>query len=286
MNSWLEHVVKVSSARLQLGAELRKLRRLAGLSQRQIVDELHSSQAAISRMEHGETLPTREQLQTWLRLCGVGGDHEVRDRVHAWAEAAHGETRPWREMVPADTAHLQGVAGEREKSATLIRNHQLTWLPGLLQTADYARLIIEQTDPDSERNTAAAVAARVQRQQILFEKGRRFEFLISEGALLWAPEVRVMDAQRDRLLSLATLPNVEIAILPARRTGVPAWHSFILFQADDGSQFVTTELVYGGQEISDPDAVRRCVALWEGLWEAAARGSEAVELIRRLGEPT
>jgi hypothetical protein len=95
-----------------------------------------------------------------------------------------------------------------------------------------------------------------------------------------------MDAQRDRLLSLATLPNVEIAVLPARRTGIPAWHSFILFQSDDGSRFVTTELVYGGQEISEPDAVRRCEALWERLWAAAAHGGEAVESIRRLGDPT
>jgi transcriptional regulator with XRE-family HTH domain len=279
-------VAKVSSVRLQLGAELRKLRRLAGLSQRHVVDALHSSQAAVSRMEHGETLPTREQLETWLRLCGVAEDHEVRDRLRSWTEAAHGETRPWRDMVPADTPHLQGVAGERERAATLIRNHQLTWVPGLLQTADYARLIIEQTDPDSERNSAAAVAARVQRQQILFEKGRRFEFLIGEGALLWAPEPGVMDAQRDRLLSLATLPNVEIAVLPARRAGVPAWHGFSLFEADDGSRLVTTELVYGGQEISEPDAVRQCAALWERLWEVAAHENEAAELIRRLGAPT
>jgi transcriptional regulator with XRE-family HTH domain len=278
-------MVKVSSVRLQLGAELRKLRRLAGLSQRHIVEGLRSSQAAVSRMEHGETLPTREQLETWLRLCGVADDHDARDRVYSWADAAHSETRPWRDMVPGEAPHLQGVAGERERSATLIRNHQLTWLPVLLQTAEYARLIIEQTDPDSERNTAAAVAARLQRQQILFEKGRRFEFLISEGALLWAPKAGVMDAQRDRLLSLATLPNVEIAVLPARRTGVPAWHSFILFESDDGSRFVTTELVYGGQEISDPDAVRRCEELWERLWAVASHGGEAVELIRRLGDP-
>ncbi|HEX2299794.1 MAG TPA: Scr1 family TA system antitoxin-like transcriptional regulator, partial [Pseudonocardiaceae bacterium] len=110
-----------------------------------------------------------------------------------------------------------------------------------------------------------------------------FEFLIGEGALLWAPEAGVMDAQRDRLLSLATLPNVEIAVLPALRTGTPAWHSFILFQAEDGSQFVTTELVFGGQEISDPGSVRRCAALWDRLWGAAAHGDDATELIRRLG---
>jgi hypothetical protein len=263
----------------QLGAELRKLRSLAGLSQRVLVEALRSSQAGVSRIEHGETLPTRGQVISWLRTCGTD-DQDVRDRVLGLADAAHSETRPWTEMLPGGVSHLQGVAGEREKSATLIRNCQLTWLPGLLQTAEYARLVIEQTDPESERDTSAALAARLQRQQILFEKGRRFEFLIAETALLWAPEPGVMDAQRDRLLSLATLPTVEIAVLPVRRAGPPAWHSFIIFQAADGSTLVATELIHGGQEIADPDAVRRYVTLWDRLWEAAATGDQALDLIR------
>lgn len=271
--------------RRQLGAELRKLRSLAGLSQRVLVEALSSSQAGISRIEHGETLPTREQVNAWLRTCDVRDDQDVRDRVLGLADAAHGETRPWGDMLPTDESHLQGVAGEREKSATLIRNCQLTWLPGLLQTAEYARLVIEQTDPESERDTAAALAARLQRQQILFEKGRRFEFLIAEAALLWVPEAGVLDAQRDRLLSLATLPTVEIAILPNRRTGTPAWHSFIIFQAADESSFVTAELVHGGQEITDPNAVRPYMALWDRLWKAAATGDEAVDHIRSAGVP-
>jgi transcriptional regulator with XRE-family HTH domain len=266
--------------RRQLGAELRKLRSLAGLSQRVLVEALSTSQAGVSRIEHGETLPSREQLIAWLRTCGVADDPTIRERVLGLADAAHGETRPWGDMVPADVSHLQGVAAERERSATLIRNCQLTWFPGLLQTAEYARLVIEQTDPEAERDTAAALAARLQRQQILFEKGRRFEFLIAESALLWAPEAGVMAAQRDRLLSLATLPNVEIAILPIRRTGTPAWHSFIVFGAAGEPSFVTTELVHGGQEVSDPDAVGRYSALWDRLWRAAATGDEAVDLIR------
>ena len=95
----------------------------------------------------------------------------------------------------------------------------------------------------------------------------------------------MVDAQRDRLLSLATLPAVDIAVLPVRRTGTPAWHSFIIFQGADESTFVTTELVHGGQEISDPDAVRRYVTLWDRLWKAAATGDEAVDLIRRAEKP-
>jgi transcriptional regulator with XRE-family HTH domain len=266
--------------RRQLGAELRKLRSLAGLSQRVLVDALGSSQAGVSRIEHGEALPSREQVLTWLRACGVADDQDIPDRVLGLADAAHGETRRWDDLLPAGASHLQGVAGERERSAVLVRNCQLTWLPGLLQTAEYARLVIEQTDPDSERDTAAALAARIQRQQILFESGRRFEFLIAEAALLWEPGPDVMDAQRDRLLSLATLPSVEIAVLPARRTGTPAWHGFIEFQDGDGSSVVTTELVHGGQEITEPDAVRRYTTLWDRLWEAAATGADATDLIR------
>lgn len=269
-----------SRIRRQLGADLRALRTLAGLSQRDLQTALPSTQSTVSRMERGEALPSRAQVELWLRECAA--DPDTRARVLALTEAAHGETQPWPDMFPtAGARHLQGVAGERETTAALVRNLQLTWLPGLLQTAQYARLMLAQTDPEGQRDTASAIAARLERQQILFEEGRRFEFLVAEAALRWMPDPSVVAGQRDRLLSLATLPTVELAVLPTDRIGSPAWHSFVLFApADCGPSYVTTELVHGGQEITDPGAVRLYGRLWERLWAAAAVGDEAVELIR------
>jgi transcriptional regulator with XRE-family HTH domain len=276
-------VAETSRIRKQLGAELRAVRNLAGLTQRDLRDRIPTSQAAVSRYERGEggLPPTRQVVTTWLELCDA--PEETRDRVLTLAEAAHNEARTWLDML-GDASHLQGIAQDREAGARLVRVCQMTMVPGLLQTAEYARQLMPQADPTGRFDHAAAVAARMDRQKILYEEGRRFEFLIAEHALNWSPGPGVMPAQLDRLASMATLASVELAILPIRREGTLEWHSFDLLELADGSaSYVTTELVHGGHLISEPDLVAPYVALWDRLWKASAVEGEAIELIRRLG---
>jgi len=180
------------------------------------------------------------------------------------------------------TGHIQGLAQGREAGARLVRNCQLAILPGLLQTAEYARLVIPQTDPTGELDHAAAVAQRLERQLILYQEGRRFEFVIGEQVLAWSPGAGVMPAQLDRLVSVATLAAVELRILPLRRTAGPAWHSFVHFQPADPADapYVTTELLHGGQRITDPGGVATYERAWATLWEAAAAGAEALQIVK------
>ena len=92
--------------------------------------------------------------------------------------------------------------------------------------------------------------------------------------------------QTDRLLSLATAPSIEIAILPDTGSpGVVPWHNFVLREpADGGPTSVSTELVLGAQDdVTDPESVAVFEHLWERLWEAATHGREALELISRAG---
>lgn len=270
-----------SRIRKQLGAELRALRTLAGLSQRDVHADAPLSQAAVSRAERGEALLSRAQVAEWLRVTGA--DDDARDRVLALTEAVHNETRTWADLLVGDVVHLQDEAQQRESGASLIRNCLLTMVPGLLQTAEYARLLIPQADPAQRIDHAAALAKRLERQQVLYQEGRRFEFLIAEHALRWSPGPGVMIAQLDRLVSLATLATTELAILPLDRAGALGWHDFVLRQpADGGPPYVTTELIHGAQTITDPAAVALYGAVWEQLWEAAAVGDDAVALIRGL----
>jgi transcriptional regulator with XRE-family HTH domain len=275
-------VAETSRIRKQLGTELRAARQLAGLTQRDMSDRLKTSQTAVSRYERGEEglPPTRQIVTRWLELCDASA--ETRDRVLALAEASHNESQRWLDML-GDASHLQGIARDREAGARLVRVCQLTMVPGLLQTAEYARQLMPQVDPFSRFDHAAALAARMDRQKILYEGGRRFEFLIAEHALLWSPGPGVMAAQLDRLASIATLANVDLAVLPARREGTLEWHSFDLLELADGSaSYVTTELVHGGHLISDPELVDPYVALWDRLWKVSAHGDAALTKIRRV----
>jgi transcriptional regulator with XRE-family HTH domain len=275
-------VAEASRARTQLGAELRAVRNLAGLTQRDLRDRIPTSQAAVSRYERGEggLPPTRQVVTKWLELCDA--PEETRERILALTEAAHNEARTWPDML-GDASHLQGIAQEREAGARLVRVCQMTMVPGLLQTAEYARQLMPQADPFNKFDHAAAVAARMDRQKLLYEEGRRFEFLIAEHALSWSPGPGVMPAQLDRLTSMATLATVELAILPTKREQTLEWHSFDLLELADGSAlYVTTELVHGEHLISDPELVAPYVTLWDRLWEASVVGDQAIDLIRQL----
>lgn len=274
---------KPSRIRQQLGSELRIMRELAGLTQGEMVAWLNEagqklgSQPTLSRIENGLQVPSRALVELWAHATQANAG--ARDRVLALVEAAHGETRPWPDVD--DASHLQGVAARREEEARLIRDCSLTWIPGLCQTAEYARMLIPEVDPEHSIDHAAAVVARLHRQQILYRKGRRFEFLISEHALRWAPGPGVMSGQRAMLAQLATLSDVDLRILRSDRVGDPEWHNFVLYDPVDGSDtYVTTELLHGGQTVPEAKVVALYEALWERLWDAAVPGEDAVNLIR------
>lgn len=220
----------------------------------------------ISRVERGEQLLSRDQADVWVRR--LSSEPDVHSRLLALLFAVHAESLSWPEVD--DGGHLQHVAQGREVDASLVRNCQLNIVPGLLQTAEYARVVIPQMDPARSISHAASVAARIERQQVLYEEGRRFEFLIGEQALRWSPGPGVMAGQLDRLASVATLRSVELRVLPIDRERTPAWHSFVVFTPADGAEpYVTTELVHGGQELHLPEFVAMYDGLWKALWAAA-----------------
>ncbi len=157
----------------------------------------------------------------------------------------------------------------------LKRNVSLTWIPGLLQTAEYARQLLGQVNrPGAE--LAAQVAGRIERQRIRYQDGCRFEFLIGEQALLWTPGPGIMRAQLDRLESLSTLATVEFAVLPLRRVGTVGWHDFVYREP----AYVDGELMHAEFANRDPASVDRYRELWARLWSAASTGDEAIDIIR------
>lgn len=266
--------------RRTLGVELKALRTMAGESQRDLARRTQFTQVVASRVESGRQLLSIPEVTDWLDAFAAAP--EVRERVLTLAKAAHHETMPWPEVAAGDA--LQGVARHREAGAVLVRNYQSGLVPGLLQTAEYARQLLPQVYDASPDDYAAATADRLERQQLLYrEDGPRFEFLLTENSLRWSPAAGVMPSQLDRLLTVATLATIELRVLPDARVGTPTWHNFILFTPrDDAPVYVTTELVHGGQELRAPDVVATYERLWQRLWDASVGGPDAVQLLRRI----
>jgi hypothetical protein len=105
----------------------------------------------------------------------------------ALAEAAANEVATFRIRLSSGLAAVQDSVRDLEASARVVRNFQPGIIPGLPQTAEYARQIMALAGIGHHGSHAAAVAARLRRQQALHNPDRSFEFLLTEAALRYRP---------------------------------------------------------------------------------------------------
>ena len=268
----------VTRQQKQLAFELNRLRSLSGLSGRALAALLGINQTAMLRIQRGARKPTAALTNTWLDAVGAGD--EDRDRVLALLDAVHMETLPWAQALGKDGSY-QGRAAEQERAATLIRAFQPTIIPGLLQTTDYIREVLPLAGVSGLEDHAAALAGRLQRQEILHEPGRAFRFLLTEAVLRGLNSPPLPGAQADRLVQLAGLPTVTLAVLPSEAPVVALpWHNFVIFDAE----LVVAELIHGPVEITEPDLVKLYEVLWDQLWAAAMTDDEARGLLARVAD--
>lgn len=256
-----------SRVRLQLASELQTARTLTGRTQRQLADMIGRSQSYVARIERGERLMSVPDTRAWLRH--TGSDTTVRDRILALTAASHAETRTWAELQ-SDAEHQQDVARERNASASLVRHWQPTVLPGLAQTADYARAVIPLADVAARFDHSAQLAGRIERQAVLREPdGPGFQWLIAARLLRWEPAPGVLGPQMAHLATLADLPSVTLRVLPDDYAGAVPWHNFVIrVPADSSPPYVVAELVHGEQRVEDAESVHVYDQLWKRMWSA------------------
>jgi transcriptional regulator with XRE-family HTH domain len=274
------------SQRRYLGMELRRLRDLAGLSTRELAPKVGISPAGVTRTESGSRVPTLPEVNAWA--TATRASDEVKDRLVALTESAYNEVQTWRGVL-SGARHLQQRSAAMEAVANLERDYDPVMLPGLLQTAGYARRILELCAVPGQ-DIPAATTARLERQQVLYETPRRFEFLITETALRWpVASESVMRAQLNRITSVAGMDNVNVAVLPAQRGAARiGWHGFTIYEEiqDGGDPFVYVELVHADVTISDPPGVAAYQHLFGQLKDAALTGDAAAEFIATIARPS
>lgn len=262
----------------QLGAELRNLRKQAGLSGKALGAILGSSQASISRAEMGRRLVSPDEIARWSQAAGVGP--EETERLLRLGRAARAQLRSWWDVHAGGLARRQQEVANLEAVSTRICNYQLV-IPGLLQTANYARRALTLADVSGQGGISAAVAARMHRQEVLYDQAKIFEYVLPESALRWRlTDDAGMRAQADRLVSVDSLPNVTLGILPLG-IAPPTLPStgFVIYERQDDPlvliETMTDELLFGEERAVSAyrDAFARMLA-------AAVTGTAAHELIR------
>ena len=271
--------------RARLGAELRRVRALAGLSGRQIAEATGISQPTVSRIERGESVPSLREVIAWADAAEVGADRKA--LILGMAEAAVNEVTTLRARLSNGLAAVQEDVRGLEATARTLRNFQPGIIPGLLQTAEYARRILALADDGT--GVGAAVAGRLARQAILHEPGRSFEFLLTEAALRYRPGPReVLTAQLDHLAAVVTLETISFGVIPAdAEMHAITRCGFILYEdrIDDQPPFAIVETPHASLYANDPADVEIYRNQLAAFREAAVYGAEALEVVRRIAHP-
>lgn len=266
-------------AQRELGYELKKLRLQAGLSAANFGAPHGWSQSKVSKSERGDTLLPPDDVRTWAESAGADED-TITDLV-AKATELEADSKSWA-ATHGTLADRNAYIGTVEALSTTVRNFQPSLVAGLLQTADYARRVLTLIDPDGEHDNAAAVAKRVDRQTVLYDVSKQFEFVMTEGALRWRPgPPSLMRAQLDRILSIATLPNVTIGVLPHEQEATMLHlNGFTIFDYAD-RPFVLVETYHLDDRIDDETIVASYRQVFAGLREAAVTGDDAATVIQQ-----
>ena len=215
-----------------LAERLRLLRRKAGLTGTRMASDLGWAQSKISKIETGKQMPTEVDIRAWAGACRARP--AVTADLMALLVEAQSIHREWRQQVRLGLSPIQRNYDDLARRATTIRNFEVIYIPGLLQTADYARARAVESirmhggDPEE---VEAATALRMQRQQVLYDMSKRFEFVVTEAALhlLLCPRAAML-GQLDRLLAINGLAHIKLGIIPfGVELPTAPQNSFILF---------------------------------------------------------
>lgn len=198
-----------------LAERLAFLRKAAGLTGERMAADLGWPRTKVSKIENGRQMPTAGDITGWAAECGREDLAAGLLETLTEAESVH---RQYRHQVSRGHAAIQDDLNELVRQAKRIRNFEVLVVPGLLQTADYSRyrmLEAVRLRGFPEDGVEPAVAARMRRQGILYDATRSFEFIVTEAALrfLLCPAA-VMLGQLDRLMSVAGLGNITLAVIP------------------------------------------------------------------------
>ncbi len=205
--------------RILLGSLLRRLREDKGISREEAGYSIRASESKISRLELGRVSFKERDVADLLTLYSVTDEAE---RAPLMALVREANTPGWwqnfTDVLPSWFQPYIGL----EEAATLIRTYEIQFIPGLLQTEDYARAVIMQGNSGARSDTIERrISVRMNRQKLLTRPTRpRLWVVIDEAALrrpLGGP--KVMRAQLEHLIKLASQPNLSLQIMPFRFGG-------------------------------------------------------------------
>ena len=265
-----------------LGVRLRELRRDAGLTGRALAAALGWHFTRVSKLEHGVQAPTDADIRDWCHACRAD-DHvpdllaTLRTVESAYLEFRRQARAGMKRVLGAHTVALYD-------RTTLFRIYEHNVIPGLFQTADYsaAMLAFWIQFLETPNDLDAAVAARMERQRVLYRRDKRFVVVLEEQALrTWFGTAETQAGQLDRLLAVMSLPTISLGIIPMM-TERPAVASAGFWIFDN--VLAALETPTASIEVTRPQEIELYARMFDRLLAAAVHGKDARALITKTLE--
>jgi transcriptional regulator with XRE-family HTH domain len=249
------------------------------LSGRQLAELLSWPASKISKLENGRQTPSDDDIRAWTRATSREAETEALLASLHTLEVQHAE---WQRQIKMGLRPHQNEIAQLDATTRLFRAFESTFIPGLLQTAGYARYRFAQsiTVFRVKNDINEAVQGRIQRQEMLYRPDKRFHFILTEAALryrLCPPEV--MLGQLDRLVSLSALPNMRLGIIGFETAYVVApAHGFWLLDDDR----VMVETFSAELNLAQPQEIELYAGIFEQMAAVASYGRSARGVITRV----
>ncbi|MFK4265885.1 helix-turn-helix domain-containing protein [Streptomyces milbemycinicus] len=266
-----------------LGKRLRELRERAGLKREQAAKVLHVAPATVRRMETAEVALKIPYVRMLLDAYGVtGGEAE------AFITLTEDANRPgWWQRFHDILPDWFSVHVSLEGAAAVIRAYEPHFIPGLLQTEDYARAIMRtgavgQVDPEeSERH----VALRMERQTLITRENAPHLWVVMDETVLRRPvgTPEVMRGQIDRLLTATERPNVTLQIAEFSSGHHPGTYGpFVLFRfaVPELPDMVYVEYLTGAVYLDERVEVASHLEVLDRMAAQAATARRTKEILR------
>lgn len=215
-----------TARRIMLGARLRRLREAAEISRAEAGFAIRSSESKISRLELGRVSFKPRDVTDLLSMYGVT-DPEKRE---AFLEMVKRSNEPgwWHRYTDLVADWFQDYLG-LEESASRIQTWEQQFVPGLLQSEDYAKAIISHGwSPMAAQSVQRQVGLRIRRQALLGRPAPPKLWAVIDESVLHRPigGRRVLLDQVEHLIELTARPNITLQIVPYQFSGYAAEGSF------------------------------------------------------------
>jgi transcriptional regulator with XRE-family HTH domain len=272
--------------RILLGSQLRLLREAAGITREDAGYAIRASGSKISRIELGRVSFKERDIADLLELYGVAGAESATLVELAKEANSPGWWHKYGDVLPDWFSVYVGL----EEAASLIRLYEVQFVPGLLQTADYARAVVRLGQPGATpEEIEHRVSLRLGRQELLTKPGGPRLWAVVDEAALRRPlgGSEVMRAQLVRLIEATREPNITLQVVPFRSGGHAAEagaFTIMRFPEPDLPDVVYLEQLTSALYLDKRDDVERYTEVMERLSVESESPERSVHILSGMLE--